>query len=237
MRTRRLRFVTAFVIVGLASWLLLVVITAPGVTQVPAAGAPPGYATPSTVASPVQVHVHNYPHPTEWSYGFNPYGPRFDPVTEYRRQQLENFYNYARGNMAQLSRMQSEDVGIPSPRENQLPSDRVEQLNKVLAPGRLTDEELNRATGKIRWPFFLQKPGYAPYREKLDGLFQTWATSPKSGYGSDNYHRIQVAATALYDQIDINLKSEAPFQVKPYIYAEMFVRQLAYEAGFRPQSE
>jgi hypothetical protein len=32
----------------------------------------------------------------------------------------------------------------------------------------------------------------------------------------------------------LDIKVQAPFQVKPYIYAEMFARQLAYEAGFRP---
>ena len=186
---------------------------------------------------PVHVHIHNGNNPYDpWLYGYNPYGQRFDPLTEYRRQQLENFYNYSRGNMAQLNRMQAEDIGIPSPREDQSLGEKVEQLNKVMAPGRITNDELNRTTGKIGWPSLLQKPEYATYREMLDGLFKTWATSPKSGYGSDNYHRIQLAASLLYEQLTQDLKTQLPFNVKPYIYAEMFARQLACEAGFRPTS-
>jgi hypothetical protein len=224
------------VLLGLFSALLLACIIAPGVSQAPS-GAPTSTGAlygPSMAPYPIHVHIHNNSQSDPYLYGYNPYGPRYDALTEYRRQQLENFYNYSRGNMAQLNRMQAEDVGLPSPREDLSLGEKVEQLNKVLAPGRITDDELNRTTGKIHWPSLLQKPEYATYREKLEALFKTWATSPKSGYGSENYHRIQVAASLMYEQLALDIKVQAPFQVKPYIYAEMFARQLAYEAGFRP---
>ena len=237
MRDPRLRFI----VLGLVALLLVVSIVAPGVTQAPGGGVGPSatgaLAGPNSLPVPIQVHVHNYGMSMggtdPYMYGYNPYGQKFDPVTEYRRQQLENFYNYARGNMAQVNRMQAGDIGIPSPGDQSLGS-KIEQLNKVQAPGRITDEELNRSTGKIHWPSLLQKPEYATYREKLEALFKIWATNPKSGYGSDNFHRIQFAASVMYEQLSLDLKVEVPFQVKPYIYAEMFVRQLAYEAGFRP---
>jgi hypothetical protein len=238
MCDRRLRFI----LLGLLGLLAVACIVAPGVTQAPGSGSVGPSSTgalagPSSLPVPIHVHIHNNTSPYDpWLYGYNPFGQRFDSLTEYRRQQLENFYNYSRGNMAQLNRMQAEDVGLPSPREDMTLGEKVEQLNKVMAPGRIADDELNRSTGKIRWPGLLQKPEYAVYREKLEALFKTWATSPNTGYGSDNYHRIQVAASLLYEQLSMDVKVQVPFQMKPYIYAEMFARQLAYEAGFRPKS-
>src|SRR5262245_47701443 len=111
MRDYRFRFIVP----GLLGLLFVAAIVAPGVTQAPGGGGSVGpsstgaLAGPGSLPVPIQVHVHNYGigmgGTDPYMYGYNPYGPKYDPLTEYRRQQLENFYNYARGNMAQLNRM------------------------------------------------------------------------------------------------------------------------------------
>ena len=187
----------------------------------------------------IHIHLHN----GQGQFGpmgpymyYNPYQPSYDAATMYQRKQLEDFYKYTRPTPSAVTQMEYGDVGLHSPHAEPSPSERIEQLNDVNSPGRLTADQFDQSTGLIRWPSIFIGGDYDAYRKKIDELYKTWATSPDAGYGSANYHRIQVACTAMYDVLTAKLRTEDPWNIKPYINGEMFLRQVAYEAGFRPQS-
>ncbi len=67
----------------------------------------------------------------------------------------------------------------------------------------LTDEELNRKTGEIKWPKALQAAEYVKLRSKLDNLFRKFASGRTAAAASAN--RIATCAEALRDQLRRNI--------------------------------
>ena len=86
MRDRKL-----YLVLGLLGSLLLVGFGAPGVSQAPSGAGSGALYGPNMAPAPIHVHIHNNSQSDPYLYGYNPYGPRYDAMTEYRRQQLENF--------------------------------------------------------------------------------------------------------------------------------------------------
>lgn len=234
MHSRRFPFALA----ALAGLVLLAVWAAPGLTQPPGEG--PDVPASASGMPDIHIHLHGVqgPYGPTGAYSYDPYQmfqPRYDAATMYQRKQLEDFYQNTRPTPGALLRMQMGDVGLRSPHPEPAPSERLEQLNDVNAPGRLNADQFDRSTGRIGWPSIFIGPDYDAYRKKFDDLYKTWATSPESGYGTANYHRIQVAATAMYDVLAADMRTQDPWNIEPYIDGETFLRQVAYEAGFRPQ--
>ena len=139
-------------------------------------------------------------------------------LNNYNREQWIEFY---RGNLQRLTAEQQ--AHLAATRAN----NKTKRPVIFRAAYLLTDEELNRKTGEIRWPTVLQGAEYVKLRSTLDNLFQTFASGPSGAAVSAN--RIAECAEALRGQVRRNIKR---VERNDYNAAQNFLCGLKYEPEF-----
>lgn len=108
----------------------------------------------------------------------------------------------------------------------------IDKMNAERLPKRLRPEQFNHATGEIHWPDALKRSEFDADREKLNQLFAA-RTHDDSGVGSDNYHSIQMAISALMARLHDDVKTLTP---AGYLSAVVFIDSLSFESRFAPTS-
>lgn len=108
----------------------------------------------------------------------------------------------------------------------------IDHINAERLPKRLRPDQFNHATGEIHWPDALKRNEFDADREKLNQLFAS-RTHDDSGVGSENYHSIQIAISALMARMHDDVKTLTP---AGYLAAIVFVDSLSFESRFAPTS-
>ena len=100
------------------------------------------------------------------------------------------------------------------------------RMAKMAAPARLNSTQLDPVTGHISYPIVLMDTPYAPYRDRLDGLFADRAASG----GSISYEKFQDIQTTVSQFIDILKQNVSKYAGGDYGRARTFLDSLAHEA-------
>jgi hypothetical protein len=116
-------------------------------------------------------------------------------------------------------------------RREQLPissqEDRI-RYSQARLPKRLSDSELNRDIGDIRWPAVLMAPEFAEHRERLEELFYN-RSYYNSGLASGNYSEVKAETERMLATLQNFVEVTEP---QAYLNARNFIQGLSYEARF-----
>jgi hypothetical protein len=116
-------------------------------------------------------------------------------------------------------------------RREQLPissqEDRV-RYSQARLPRRLTDGQLNRDIGDIRWPAVLMAPEFAEHRERLEELFYN-RSYYNSGLASTNFVEVKAETERMLATLQNFVEVTEP---QSYLHAKNFIQGLSYEARF-----
>lgn len=104
-------------------------------------------------------------------------------------------------------------------------AEEIARLAKAGAPPRLTDQELNQASGRIAWPAALMGDEFAAFRAEIEGLFAKRRAS--GGLGADERERIELATGAMMGLLKGQITDLPAMQ---YTKARRFIESLGYEA-------
>jgi hypothetical protein len=106
----------------------------------------------------------------------------------------------------------------------------IDRINAERLPKRLRPDQFNQSTGEIHWPDVLKRSDFDADRAKLNQLFAA-RTHDDSGVGSENYHAIQMAISALMARLHDDVKALSP---AGYLAAVVFIDSLSFESRFAP---
>jgi hypothetical protein len=106
-------------------------------------------------------------------------------------------------------------------------------ISKTTAPKRLTDYEMDQASGTINWPAVLRQPEFDAYRMRLDDLFAE-RDPANSGLGTPNYEEIVYLTNLLQQDLKGDIGHLTPAE---YVAAKKFLTSLNHEARFTPTLE
>jgi len=109
----------------------------------------------------------------------------------------------------------------------------AERYSRARAPRRAHSYEVEPVFGSITWPALLQQRRFAEQREQVENLFEN-RDRVSSGVGSS----VQQQVDALVSEMESALK-DIVHDVRPteYVAAKRFLRNLAYEARFAPDTQ
>jgi hypothetical protein len=101
-------------------------------------------------------------------------------------------------------------------------------------PQRMTDEQLDRMSGQIRWPDVLDRDEFASSRAAVEHLFAERAARPYSaGRGTRNFREIHRVTDEMHDALRTLLGT---ITADEFIAGNKFLNSIAYEARFAPDS-
>lgn len=98
---------------------------------------------------------------------------------------------------------------------------------------RLTQDQYDPATGKIRWPALLQANILAPHREQIEEAMATRSVH-ETGMGSRTYEMVRQATQAMQVVLD-GSKKEIPTHL--YVDASKFLESVRFESRFAPPTD
>ena len=82
---------------------------------------------------------------------------------------------------------------------------RLKSRAKNASPTRLTVDQLDPVSGRIRWPGLLEGPRFSEYRNRLDLLFANRSVN-NSGLGSENYREIRNVANQMKHRLRLHIR-------------------------------
>jgi hypothetical protein len=140
-------------------------------------------------------------------------------------QSIQNWYDnvtaYFKGREANREFRRREQLPISSQ------EDRV-RYSQARLPRRLSDGELNRDIGDIRWPAVLMAPEFAEHRERLEELFYN-RSYYDSGLASSSFVEIKAETERMLATLQNYVEVTEP---QSYLHARNFIQGLSYEARF-----
>ena len=104
------------------------------------------------------------------------------------------------------------------------------KLAEAAGASRLTAEQFDAATGKVRWPDMLQAKTLEPYRVRIDNALAN-RSSTDVGYGSKTHEEVRLMTESMQEVLDRNRK-KLPSHL--YVNAVKFLESVTFEARFAP---
>lgn len=101
------------------------------------------------------------------------------------------------------------------------------RYSATAAPKRLTKEQLDPDSGKIRWPALLQQDQFLEHRIQLDSLFAQYHDSSQDIRGE-----VQNLSEEMRAELKLLVQEVSPTE---YMEAQNFLKSLAYESQCRLQ--